>query len=376
MRVKEGGEIVLLVGLSEGSMMDYLEIEGYKSIKKARVGLRSINILIGANGSGKSNFLSFFRFLNKLYNRKLDDYIALKGGADKFLHNGGKITPIIKFKTEFNNRAGVNGYMASIIAEQDRFIFLEERLVFQGDFGGNINRSQIEADIKLIDNSKTKKIRFYLEGLKKYHFHDTGSQSPFLKTSHIHNDSYFLYESGDNLAAFLYEINRAQKIAYNNIVKTLQSIAPYFSDFYFNPNEAGYMRLQWTDRFSDMIYGAHDLSDGTLRFIALTALFMQPKLPATIIIDEPELGLHPAAIAKLSGMVKSAAAKKCQVIIATQSADLIGHFQAEDIVTVDQLNGESVFARLDSKDLEQWLDQYSIDELWKKNIIPTGQPNF
>jgi predicted ATPase len=179
-----------------------------------------------------------------------------------------------------------------------------------------------------------------------------------------------------NLAAFLYDIQSEHKIVYNRIVKNIQSIAPYFSDFYFKPNSEKLVRLQWTDRYSDVIFGATDFSDGTLRFIALTVLFLQPTLPDTIIIDEPELGLHPAAIAKLASMIKSVSAKNCQVIIATQSTDLISHFLPEDIITVDQIDGASVFERLNNESLQKWLDDYTIDDLWKRNIITGGQPNF
>lgn len=216
----------------------------------------------------------------------------------------------------------------------------------------------------------------YLNGFRKYHFHDTSSNSPFTKSSHIENDSYFLYENGMNLAFFLYDIQSENKIVYNRIIKTIQSIAPYFSDFYFQPNSEKLLRLQWTDKFSDVIYGANDFSDGTLRFIALSVLFLQPKLPDTIIIDEPELGLHPAAIAKLAAMIKSVSVKNCQVILATQSTDLISHFLPQDIITVDQVDGSSVFQRLNNESLQKWLDDYTIDDLWKRNIITGGQPNF
>jgi len=136
------------------------------------------------------------------------------------------------------------------------------------------------------------------------------------------------------------------------------------------------LRLHWKDKFSDIVYGATDLSDGTMRFIALTVLFLQPNLPDTIIIDEPELGLHPAAIAKLGGMIKSVSAKGCQVIIATQSTDLISHFSPDSIIAVDQINGSSKFIRLNSQELQEWLEDYTIDDLWKRNIITSGQPNF
>lgn len=174
----------------------------------------------------------------------------------------------------------------------------------------------------------------------------------------------------------MFNISNEHPKVYSLIVKTIQSIAPYFLDFFLRPEASGNIKLRWQSKYSSTIYGVNDLSDGTIRFVALTVLFMQPNLPETIIIDEPELGLHPTAIAKLAGLIKSVAAKDCQVIMATQSTDLISHFEPEDIITVDQINGESVFKRLSSDTLELWLEDYTIDDLWKRNIINSGQPNF
>lgn len=353
--------------------MDYIEINGYKSIKCARIDLFPINILIGANGSGKSNFISFFDFLNRLYNRKLNEYIALQGGDNKFLHKGKKNTDIISFQMEFDK--GQNGYSAKLKSGTDNFVFIEENLIFRGD-PKDISRSGLEANIKTTDNYRAKYVIKYLDGFRKYHFHDTSSNSSFSNLSNIENDIYYFYEDGMNLASFMYHIQEINKIVYNKIIKNIQSIAPYFSDFYFAPNKEGNIKLLWTDKYSDVIFGANDLSDGTLRFIALSVLFLQPSLPDTIIIDEPELGLHPTAIAKLSGMIKSVADRGCQVIIATQSTDLISHFLPEDIITVDQVDGETKFNRLSSDNLNQWLEDYTIDDLWKRNIITGGQPNY
>jgi predicted ATPase len=195
----------------------------------------------------------------------------------------------------------------------DGFIVTEEHLILNGDPGWDIGRSSREARIKTTDNSRAPYVIKYLDGFRKYHFHDTSDKSPFTIPSHIENDIYYLYSNGANLAAFLYDIKEEEKVVYNKIVKTIQSIAPYFSDFYFIPNNESFVKLQWKDKYSDTVYGVNDLSDGTIRYIALTVLFMQPNLPDTIIIDEPELGLHPSAIAKLAGMIKSVSAKGCQV---------------------------------------------------------------
>lgn len=354
--------------------MQKIEITGYKSIKNLSLSLRPVNIFIGANGSGKSNFLSFFDFLKQIYRQNLQEYIALKG-IDSFLHKGDKITNEISGHLFFGE---TNAYSFTVKKGDSGFIFTKEEV-------RNIENSNNPFEITSFGNESTLRdqtvrsidyIKNYLNRPAKYHFHDTGENSPFNKESNIENDKFYLYEKGNNVASFLYNIHQNNKVAYNFIVKTIRSVAPYFFDFVFKPEANGNIKLRWQSRYGSTIYGVNDLSDGTLRFIALTTLFMQPELPETIIIDEPELGLHPTAVAKLAGLIKSAALKNCQIILATQSTDLIGHFDAEDIVTVDQINGESIFKRLNSSELQQWLDDYTIDDLWKRNIIHTGQPNY
>lgn len=353
--------------------MDYITIQGYKSIKDQTIYLKPINLLIGSNGSGKSNFLSFFQFLKEIYRRNLGEYTALLG-ADKILHKGLETTETISFKMEFNN--GTNGYSMVMKMGDNQFVITDERLIYNGDSRIYIDRNDYEARITVTDNFRAKYIKKYLNGLIKYHFHDTSNNSPFNTTSNIENDIYGLYEDGSNLAAFLWHIQEEHPKHYRRIIETIKSIAPFFYDFYLNPNKNGIIRLQWQDKYSSTIYGVNDLSDGTIRFIALSVLFLQPSLPDTIIIDEPELGLHPFAIAKLSGLIQSAAANGCQIIAATQSADLLGYFVPEDVVTVDQVDGETRFNRLTTEQYKEWLEVYTLDDLWRRNIIANGQPNY
>lgn len=352
--------------------MDYIQIQGYKSIKDAELKIKPINILIGANGAGKSNFLSFFDFLNNIYEQRLKEYVSLNGGVDRMLYGGREVTTEMRAYVGF----GLNGYSFTIEPGEDHFIYTSEGMWYNGQKWENASNTE-KSTVKLYcsDNKgRGKYIKSYLNSFKKYHFHDTGKNSPFNQMSNVENDIYYLYERGENLAAFLYNIREEQPVVYARIVRTIQSIAPYFSDFFLQPNSSHLIRLQWKDKFSNTVYGVNDLSDGTVRFIALATLFMQPELPSTLIIDEPELGLHPSAIAKLAGMIKSASNRKCQVIVATQSADLVNHFEAQDIVTVDQREGATTFNRLNEKSLSQWIDDYSLGDLWQRNIIEGGQP--
>lgn len=354
--------------------MDRIEIKGYKSIQDLNIELRPVNILIGANGSGKTNFLSFFEFLHNIYNQNLRTYVAERG-AERLLHKGAKVTSEISAKLSF----GKNKYSFTIKSGEAGFIFTNEGLWYSSNpYVPNpldISTLSYESNLRSSNIARAEYIRDFLGGLVKYHFHDTSANSPFTESSNIDTDRYLLYSKGQNLGAFLYGIRESSPVAYNLIVHTVQSIAPYFGDFFFQPTPNGLVRLLWTSRFSETIYGPTDLSDGTIRFIALATLFLQPKLPATIIIDEPELGLHPAAIAKLAGLIKSASKKGCQIIAATQSTDLLAYFQPDDIITVDQVDGASRFQKLENKSLQLWLeDYYSVDELWKRNILSQGQP--
>jgi len=298
-------------------------------------------------------------------------------GVDTFLHKGDKITQSISTYLSFRS---TNAYSFTIKKGDAGLIFTKEGMWYGNNpyYNNPIEIASLdnESSLRFQTMPRAEHIRDYLNQLAKYHFHDTGENSPFNRESNIENDIYYLYEKGENLGAFLYNIASENKIVYNLIVKTIQSIAPYFMDFFLIPEANKNIKLKWRSKYSSTVYGVNDLSDGTIRFIALTILFLQPRLPETIIIDEPELGLHPTAITKLAGLIKSVSSKDCQVIIATQSTDLISHFDPEDIVTVDQINGESIFNRLSSETLSQWLEDYTIDDLWKRNIISSGQPNF
>ena len=352
-------------------MIDQITIQGYKSFKEQTLRLDRINLLIGANGAGKSNFLSMFTLLKNIYEQRLGAYVATSGGVDKILFQGLKNTEQLSVSIE----TGDDKYTIALHEADGRFTVASEIIgkhCANGFQSNEISRYTAEAAIK--NHFGVDRIANYIGNIHTYHFHDTGRRSPFATECHVQNDSYELYPHGENIASMLYRIKREQPLIYRRIVMVIQSVAPYFSDFYFNVSPADTMRLQWLDKFSEIIYGPNDLSDGTLRFVALTVLFMQPTLPSAIVIDEPELGLHPLAIQKLAGLMQSASSRGCQIIAATQSADLISNFEPEDIVTVNQRNGHTTLERLSSVGLEHWLCDYTLGDLWRQNIMKGGQP--
>jgi len=354
-------------------MIENIKIEGYKSIRKLDLELKPINILIGSNGVGKSNFISFFKLISNIYEQRLQQY-SLKSGIDNLLYYGRKNTKEIKGYLSF----GLNAYAFSLEPSDEGNLFISyEDSIFTGGFYSKSNEhtNLKESHIKSSNSFRDKYLGEHIENCKIYHFHDTSISSPLRSESKI-NDNRILKEDGGNLAAYLYFLKIKHPKNFKRIEKTLQSVIPFFDKFNLEPFflDESKISLEWKEcEHPETYFDASNLSDGSLRFIALATLLMQPNLPKVIIIDEPELGLHPTAINKLAGLIKSASTKGCQIIISTQSVNLLNNFEPEDIITVDKENNQSVFKRLDSELLKNWLNDYSLGELWTKSIIK-GQP--
>ncbi|MDV3498923.1 AAA family ATPase [Elizabethkingia anophelis] len=363
-------------------MINNIQIEGYKSIKEANLDLNSINVLIGSNGVGKSNFISFFKLVNNIYEKRLENY-TLRKGAENLLYFGSKTTNFIRGYLEFDNKNSYDFILES--AFDDRLFITEEGTSFNKSKGNPEHYGEGWTRTRVSSNAKESNIKdrrygipyfvgSYLETFKIYHFHDTSDNSP-LRASAILNDNIVLREDGGNLAAFLYYLQEKHIKHFKRIENTIKSVAPYFERFELRPDRLNEekINLEWREvNNPDLPFNASHLSDGTLRFVALTTLLMQPELPEVIIIDEPELGLHPVAIYTLAGLIKKASSKT-QIIISTQSVNLVANFEPENIITVDRVGRQSVFNRLEKDKLNQWLSDFTLGDLWLKNIIG-GQP--
>jgi predicted ATPase len=357
-----------------------VHIQNFKSIRDAEVELSQVNVLIGPNGGGKSNFISFFKFLNKLYEQQLQLYISQNGRADNFLYFGRKKSAFLKGKIVFNND-WQNQYEFKLVPELGgSLIFANESSTHSKDpssrihYGEDLNSSgSQETRLRLDSQLSSHSLRLELQSFKIYHFHDTSFNSK-IKQPCTTTDYARLYEDGGNLAAFLYRLQESEPKTLGLIEKVITSIAPFFHRFYLQPDEINPQQifLRWQEKGSDQMFTAHNFSDGTLRMICLATLLLQNNLPDTIIIDEPELGLHPFAIAKLAGMIKSASTHS-QIIISTQSVTLLNHFSPDDVIVVERENEQSVFKRQNEQALSAWLEEYSLGELWDQNVIG-GRP--
>ena len=356
-----------------------IQLDGFRSIRhQPELTLNSgLNVLIGGNGAGKSNFISFFQMVRHMMdpNLGLQHYISESGGADALLFRGVEVTDQFHAKISFRN----NTYELTLHAADDgRMFFAMEEATFDGLRGlsryqhgsGHFESWVPKATSFPAGEQFTKEA---LSDWRVYHFHNTSRKAVLMRPQNS-VDNERLWSDAGNIAAFLLRLRNEHADYYRRIVSHVQQAAPYFGDFHLKSDNNGQVQLLWTERYSPKLYYPHQLSDGSLRFICLATLLLQPEPPSTIIIDEPELGLHPFAITVLAGMFRLAE-EKCQLIVSTQSSPLVDHLELTDLIVVDRSDGETRLSKPNPSALKVWMDEYSVGELWDKNLIG-GMPQL
>ena len=376
--------------MSDQLELKSIELKGFKSVdaEGQTVELGPVTVMLGANGAGKSNLVSFFKMLNYMTTGALQQYVADQGFADSLLYFGAKTTSEIYARLLFEDVRAKDEYAFILSRDATGRLFVQDETVvfhIKGKpapqivkLGGGVRESQLKSHADS-GNRTCQVVYSLLSSCQVFQFHDT-SETAKIRSPGYKDDARFLRSDAGNLAAFLRGLRKRTggEKYYDRIVRHIQLMVPQFSDFDLEPSPENdkYVRLNWREKGSDYLFGPHQLSDGSLRFMALTTLFMQPPdlRPKVIIVDEPELGLHPAAISALAGMVK-AAPPATQVILATQSSRLVDEFTADQVMIVerDETRPRTVFRRLNEQDLMEWLERYCLSELWEKNVLG-GRP--
>jgi len=350
-----------------------IKIEGFKSIQSAEINLGDLNVVIGANGSGKSNLIGAFRLLDRVLTHNLQLYVA--SAPDRFLFHGRKTTPALSLDFAFAK----NAYGFKLMAAQDTLIFENERVEYSGLFtysepiAVGHKESQLEEAARSHRNKIPQHVFPKVRNLVVYHFHDTSETAPAKQSSDVDDNRFFRADAA-NLPAYLYWLQEKHPLQFRHIEEHIQLVAPFFDGFVLAPSKLNEkkIKLEWRQKGSEAYFDAYSLSDGTLRFISLATLLLQPSPPALILLDEPELGLHPFAIRILAEML-DAAAKRVQLVLATQSVTLLNHFAPSEVIVVENDGLKSTFNRPNEQMLKGWLDEFSLGELWEKNVLG-GRP--
>ena len=363
-------------------------IKGFRSLADVELTqLPDATVMLGANGSGKSNFMRFFDLLSwMLRSHKLQEFVQRQGGADDQLFGGSKRTSVIEAGVKMQTEVGSNEYHFTLAhAHPDRFVFTDEKYRFsRTDWGTEAPWQHLESphpEAKILEarqeqgsNGKTANVIVsLLNNCAVYQFHNTSDVSNFNKRWDA-DDNNFLRSDGSNLAAVLYRLEQEDIGRYELICRQINRILPVFDCFAIEESY-GKVSLRWKANWGEKPFGAHLTSDGSLRFFALVSLLNLPPemLGGVLLLDEPELGLHPAAVNLIASMVKSVAEER-QVIVATQSPLFVDSFDLEEILVLELRDGRTEFCKLVREDYQAWLDDdFTTGELWQKNLLG-GRP--
>ncbi len=373
--------------------LEKLSVRGFKSIRELdEFRLENLNVFVGANGAGKSNLIELFRMLLAIMQDNFNQYILAHNGADGFLFNGSKVTAsihaqfVFKYHEDYAKHPYRYSFYATPTNDGRKFLLSQESTSITNQPSSydphaedSLLRDERGGGYKYQDRTEGRDIvHEAILNWMIYHFHDTSASAP-MRRYEIVEDCHRLRSDASNIAPFLRKMKNDPDLSsyYREIKNSVRLVIPFFDDFRLDAHklgEATKVALSWQQKGSDFPMQPYHLSDGSIRFICLATALLQPSPPSMIIIDEPELGLHPEAIGILGELIEDAA-KRTQVVIATQSPLLLDQFAIEDIIVVSRRDGQSTFERLERGNYDQWLKEYSVGQLWTKNVIQGGTTN-
>ena len=365
--------------------IESVHVRGFRSLADFRVAdLPNVTVMIGPNGSGKSNFLRFFEMMGWMLMapRRLARFVRWQGGADDQLFGGHARTERIEADIALRTSVGRADYRFSLAhTNPDLLEFDDERFRLRSgeppndspwqELGSGHPEAKMLEARSADDNGVGSAATAIVETLRScssYQFHDTSDRSPIKKTWDA-SDWGRLRGDGGNLAAVLHFLEQNDVRRYESICYHVNRVLPVFDRFSLEERHDRVI-LRWKVKSSNKIYGAHLASDGSLRLFALVTLLNLPLdlLPRVILLDEPELGLHPAAISLIGGMIRSLASRR-QIIVATQSSLLVDVFELDQLFVLDLDGDATTVQRMKSDDYREWLEEYSTGQLWEKNLL-------
>lgn len=358
-----------------------IELSGFRSIESLVLELKStVTLLIGANGAGKSNLVDAFELLGYTVDGKLGDHVLRSGGFSQLLHRsiGGGVAEAVTIKVWSGwNGSYRNGYRMKLTAGPDDVALVSETTYTHGEqyaapYDHNLGlgrESRLSAGAS--QHIANRYLLEVLSGCRVFHFDDTSATAaPLLGTDVA--DYETLHGDARNLAAVLLDMKTDHPARYEQVVRSVRNVAPFFDDFVLRPS-GDRVQLRWRERGIDDVFSGGTLSSGTLRFTCLAVLLQQPRPPATIVLDEPELGLHPAAIHQLAALMRTISSNQ-RIVAATQSVTLLGQFSLDEVAVVSREGGSTTVSRPDRDALEAWIADYSVGELWEMNLLG-GRPD-
>lgn len=373
--------------------LNRLKITGFRRLFEFDLKIRSPMVMIGANGVGKTSVLDVFSLLASSASGKLAEKLSELGGFSSVLtrDKATKSSFLVEMgvpnhkplEYELRLSQQAMGYaiesetLTQLRPEQDkkgpfkhidsrigeiRFFDPKQERFVRPDWQYSVAETSLSQVPKMFKEPEA--LRHILGGTTLYHTLDVGPRAP-VKLPQQMKPALMPGIQGEDLAPFLYYLREENPDRYETIIDTLKSAFRDFEILNFPPVAAGMLTVTWKDRnFQKPLY-LNELSEGTLRFLWLVSLLQSPVLPAVTMIDEPEVSLHPELLAILADVIRSAA-KRTQLIIVTHSDRLIRYMEPSEVVVMDiSEDGFTQAAWADNLDLDTWLHDYSMDEVWR-----------
>ena len=373
-----------------------IAIEGFRRLRSLELPVRPFMVLIGANGVGKTSFLDALTLLSASAAGRLSETLSRFGGVAKLLTRGKCEEIALAVEMEVPGYEPLR-YRLQMEPKGAGFSITQETLTQETLSQQNSNHPRpffyIDAHHGRVEyyNTETKRLdvpdwdynpgetalsqvpkmfrqpealRRVLATVTQYHTLDVGPRAP-VKLPQPVKPADLPGANGEALLPFLYSLRESDRPRFEAVTDALRAAYPDFEELTFPPAAAGMLALSWKDKkFESPIY-ADELSEGTLRFLWLTALLQSPELSTVTMIDEPEVSLHPELLDLLAQLMREASART-QLIVTTHSDRFVRFLNPEEVYVMDiGKEGEATITPADTLDLDCWLDEYSLDEVWR-----------
>lgn len=378
-----------------------ITIEGYRRLFNVQIDMRDrpLTVMIGANGVGKTSLLEIFSLLAASANAQLANKISELGGLPDIVTRdransiaislsmsvpgyapldyqlevalkGFTYEIALETLTQQNNRHALEPFKHIDSRGLDvKYFSTEDQKLLRPNWDHNPLETSLAQVPKMYQEPEN--IRNRLASCTFYGALNVAPKSPVRLPQSMRPTS-LPGANGEDLVSCLYYLRETDPERFEIIEDTLAATFPDFERLGFPPVAAGTITMTWKDKnFSKPIY-MHQLSEGTLRFIWLITLLQSPGLTAVTLIDEPEVSLHPELLRLLADMMREAS-QKTQLIVATHSDRLIRFLKPEEVLVCDAEDGLTTMRWGDSFNLEHWLEEYSLDQVWAMNLMG-GRP--
>lgn len=369
-----------------------ISIKGFRRLANVQLELRPLSVLIGANGIGKTSVLDVFSLLASSAQGSLNVALGELGGLSALITYDSADELALGISMEIEKDAQTQSYSLAIQPRGHSYIIAEEVLhQVHGPFeynsveshGGDVRYHEKGEVIRPtwdhnpLETSlaQVPKVFLWPEDFRRrlasstfYHALDVEPRSP-VRLPQPMRPAGLPGKNGEDLIPCLYYLREANRDRFEAIEDSLHAVFPDFERLDFPPVAAGTLALVWRDRrFSKPLY-ADQLSEGMLRFLWLVTLLQSPDLPTVTLIDEPEVSLHPELLNLLADLFREAS-QHTQLVVATHSDRLVRFLKPSEVVAFDSANdGMAKLTWADKLDLEEWLAEYSLDEVWSRGLM-------